>query len=124
MPMRPRNHAAPHEIMVEFGGRRLLERVDLAALRIDAVEYALDGAVLAGRIHALKDQEQRPAILRVKFFLKIVQPLPVGLENLFGLVLVETALLIGPLRLEMELARSVEAERRNKGLQLDAKGLL
>jgi len=83
---------------------RLLERIDLAALRIDAVEYALDGAVLAGRIHALKDQEQRPAVLRVKFFLKIDQALPVGLEDRFRLVLVEAALLVGLVRLEMERA--------------------
>src|ERR1700730_7907444 len=97
--------------------------MDLAALRIDALEYAFDGAVLARRIHALKDQEQRPAILRVKFFLKIVQPFLVGFENPFCPVLVETALLIGLVRFEMELARAVETERRDKGLQLGAKRL-
>jgi len=36
--------------MIEFERRRLLERMDLAALRIDALEYAFDGAVLAGRV--------------------------------------------------------------------------
>src|SRR5882757_1483520 len=95
----------------------------LAALRVDAVEYGLDGAVLAGRIHALEDQQQRPAILGVKFFLKIAQAFAVGIENLFGLVLVETALLVGLVRLEMERARSVEAERLNKSVQLGCDGL-
>ena len=66
--------------MIEFAGTRLLERMDLAALRIDAVEHALDRAVLARGVHALKDQQQRPAILGVEFFLKVVQPLPVGIE--------------------------------------------
>src|SRR6202048_4350930 len=97
--------------------------MDIAALRIDALEYAFDGAVLTRRIHALKDQEQRPAILRVKFFLKIVQPSLVGFENPFCPVLVETALLIGLVRFEMELARAVETERRDTGLQLDREGL-
>src|SRR5216684_585291 len=94
--------------------------MDLAALRIDAIEDAFDGAVLAGCIHALKDQQQRPAILRVEFLLKIAQGLAVGVENLLGLVLVEAALLVGLVRFEMELARSVEAKRRDKGLQLIA----
>ena len=100
--LRQRNHAAPHEVVVEFVGGRLLEGSDLAALRIDAFEDALDGAVLARRIHALKDHEQRPAVLRVKPLLEIVQPLAVGFEDLFGLVLVETALVVGLVRPEME----------------------
>ncbi len=101
--------------MVELVRRRLLERMDLAALRIDAVEDRLDGAVLAGRIHALKDQEQRPAILRVKLFLKVPQPFLVGFQNFFSLILAETALLIGLIRLEMKCAGAVDAERRHKG---------
>src|SRR5258708_6848497 len=95
--------------------------MDLAALRVDAVEYRLDGTVLAGRIHALQDQQHRPAVLRVKFFLKILQAFPVGFEDLLGLVLVEAALLVGLVRLEMELTRPVEAERRNEGPQLIAR---
>src|SRR5258707_13479169 len=97
--------------------------MDLAALRVGAVEYRLDGTVLAGRIHALQDQQHRPAVLRVKLFLKIAQAFPVGIEDLFRLILVEAALLVGVVRLEMELTRSVEAERRNEGPQLIAKGL-
>src|ERR1700687_3907282 len=95
--------------------------MNLAALRVAAGEYAFDGAVLARGIHALKDQQQRPTILGVKFFLKIAQAFSVGFENFFGPVLVETALLVGLVRLEMKFARSIEAERRNKGPQLIAK---
>src|SRR6202048_1175170 len=97
--------------------------MNIAALRVDAGEYAFDGAVLARGIPPLKDQQQRPTILGVKFFLKIAQASSVGLENRFGLVLVETALLVGLVRPEMERARSVEAERRNKGFQLGCERL-
>src|SRR5260370_33815423 len=95
----------------------------LAALRVDALEYGVNHAVLAGGMHALKDQQQRPTILGVKLFLKIAQAFSVGFENLFGLVLVEPALLVGLVRLEMERARSVEAERLNKSFQLGCNGL-
>src|SRR5207247_7910325 len=97
--------------------------MDLAALRVDARKYRLDGAVLAGRIHALQDQQHRPAILRIKFFLKILQAFQVGFEYLLGLVLVELVFLIGLVRLEMELTRAVEAERLDKGFQLDPERL-
>src|SRR5258706_2404292 len=97
--------------------------MNLAALRVDAGEYAFDGAVLARGIHALKNQQQRPAILGEKFLLKIGQASSVGLENRFGLVLVETALLVGLVRLEMERGRSVEAERLNKSFQLGCERL-
>src|SRR6266478_9207633 len=95
--------------------------MDLTTLRVDAGKYGFDGAVLAGRVHALKDQQHRPAVLRVKSLLKIAQAFSVGLEDLFRLVLVEAALLVGLVRLEMEITRSVEAERRNEGPQLIAK---
>src|SRR5258705_12503861 len=94
--------------------------MDLAALRVDAGKYRLDGTVLAGRIHALQDQQHRPAVLRIQPFLKIAQTFSVGLEELFRLVLVEAALRIGLVRLEMEITRSVEAERRDEGPQLIA----
>src|ERR1700676_3916294 len=97
--------------------------MNLAALRIDAFKDALDGAVLTCRIHALKDHEQRPAILGVKLFLKIAQALPVGVENLLDLVLVEPALLVGLVRPQMKLARTVNAERRHKRLQSIAERL-
>src|SRR6476660_9154754 len=97
--------------------------MDLATLRVAAVEYRLDRTVLAGRIHPLQDSKHRPAVLRVKLFLKIRQAFPVVFEDLLGLILVDFALLIGLARREMELTRSVEAERRDKGPQLIAKML-
>ena len=122
-PLRQRNLAAPEKIMVEFVRGRLLERGDRAALRIDVLEDALDRGVLARGIHPLKDHQQRPAVLGVKPFLKIVQPLPVGVEDLFGFFLVETALLAGLVRLEVKLAGSVETKRRDQGLERIGEGL-
>ncbi len=101
--------------MIEFVRRRLLERGDLAALRIDAVEHALDGAVLAGGVHALEDQQQRPAVLGVEFLLEIVQPLAVGIQDLLALVLVEAAFLGGGVRFQMEFTRPVETNGATKG---------
>ena len=119
--LRQRDRAAPHEVVVEFVRRRLLERGDLAALRIDAVEDRLDRAVLAGRVHALEDQQQRPAVLRIELLLEIAEPLAVGVEDLFRRVLVEPALLIRLVRLEMEFAGTVDAERRDEGIKLGCK---
>jgi hypothetical protein len=48
----------------------MLEAEDLAALRIDAGHDVLDRAVLARRVHRLKNQQQRVAVVGVK------QPLP------------------------------------------------
>src|SRR5258708_30936364 len=92
--------------------------MDLAALRVDALEDALDGAVLAGGVHALEDQQHRPAALRVELFLEITQPFVVGLDDLLSLALVDASPLSGLLRFEVEFARSVEAERRHKRFQL------
>src|SRR5712671_1568571 len=101
---RQRHHSAPHEIMGKLVAGRLLERSDIAALRVDARKNVLDRAVLAGCVHALQDDQYRPAVLRVKLLLKIAQAFPAGLEKFFGLVLVETAFLVGLVRPEMELA--------------------
>ena len=60
---------APEEVMVEFVRARRLERVNLAALRIDAAHHVLDDAVLAGCVHALQHYEQRPLVLSVKALL-------------------------------------------------------
>ena len=54
---------APHEIVVELLGGRHLEREHLAALRIDAGHHVLDRAVLAGGVHRLEDEQQRPRVL-------------------------------------------------------------
>ena len=56
--------------MIELLVARRLERVHLAALRIDARHHVLDRAVLAGRVHRLEHREHRPAVLRVELLLQ------------------------------------------------------
>jgi hypothetical protein len=63
--------------VVELGRARLLEADDLAALRVDPRHHVLDGAVLAGGIHRLKDQQQRVAVVRVQHVLPPRQPIDV-----------------------------------------------
>jgi hypothetical protein len=53
-PLRHADGGAPEEIMIELLGVWRLERVHLAALRIDAAHDVLDDAILAGRIHGLQ----------------------------------------------------------------------
>jgi phosphopantetheinyl transferase (holo-ACP synthase) len=53
---------APKKIMFQFFGARLFETENLAALRIDAGHDVPDGAVLAGSVHPLKNQQQRIAV--------------------------------------------------------------
>ena len=57
--------------MIELFARRRLERMDLAALRVDPGHHVLDRAVFAGGIHRLKDQQHRPSILRVETLLQV-----------------------------------------------------
>src|SRR5215472_6423442 len=120
--LRKLDHGAPHEVVIELERGRLLERGDLAALRIDAAEDVLDRAVLAGRIHGLENQQQRPAVLGVKSLLEVAEPLAVGFDDLLALVLVEPALLRGLVRFEMKPARAVNAERRNESIELGPEG--
>ena len=54
---------APEKIVLQFLGARLLEAENLAALRIDPGHHVLDGAVLAGGVHRLKDQQDGIAVL-------------------------------------------------------------
>ena len=53
---------APEEIMFQFLGAGLFEAEHLAALRIYAGHDVLDGAVLAGGVHRLENQQQRMAV--------------------------------------------------------------
>jgi len=73
--------------VVQILGRRRLEGVDLDTLRIDARHDVLDRAVLAGTVHALEDQQQRPVIVGVELFLKLAQQRDAFLQPLFGLCL-------------------------------------
>ena len=78
MPMVPaprqRLRDPPQEVVVPLLGARRLERVHVAALRIDAGHDVLDDAVLAGRIHALKHDEHGPTTVGVKALLQLLKP--------------------------------------------------
>jgi hypothetical protein len=81
-------HATPQVIVVEvFGGWRL-EGEDFAALRVDPGHDVFDGAVLPCRIHGLKDEQHRPAILRVEHVLQRRQRFDASGEQLLGARLV------------------------------------
>ena len=56
---------APEKIVFQLLGARLFETENLAALRIDPGHDVPDGAVLAGSVHPLKNQQQRIAVGRV-----------------------------------------------------------
>ncbi len=71
--------------MIELLARRRLERVDLAALRVDAGHDVLDRAVLAGGVHRLEDQQHRPAILRVEHRLHLAQRADADLQGFLRL---------------------------------------
>jgi hypothetical protein len=57
---------APEKIMRQFRAARLLKTENLTSLRIQSGHDVFDGAVLAGRIHGLKNNEQRMASIRIK----------------------------------------------------------
>ena len=74
---------APEKIMVQFLGAGLLEAEYLAALRIDPGHDVPDGAVLAGSVHALKNQQQRMAVGRVVKALQRTQLIHVCFKDLW-----------------------------------------
>ena len=67
---------------------RLFERVHIAALRVHAGHHVFDRAVFAGSIHALENQQHRPAILREQQLLHAADDLAAFFEQLFSLFLV------------------------------------
>ena len=77
MPMRPRSGSAcvvRHRKSCSSSSRaRVLETEHLAALRIDARHHMFYGAILAGRIHGLEDQQYRVAIGSVLQLLQLAQ---------------------------------------------------
>ena len=84
--------------MVEILAARRLERVDLAALRVDAGHDVLDRAVLAGRVHRLEDGQHRPAVLRVEHVLQLGERLDAHRQRLLRarLVLVGVRCSVSP----------------------------
>lgn len=72
----------PHEIVVECFGRGRLEREHLAALGIHPGHHVPDDAILARCVHALEDQQKRPAILRVELALQLTEKFDASPEML------------------------------------------
>ena len=69
-PLRQGLLAAPEVVMVQFGGIWGLEAGHLTALGIHPRHHMFDGAVLAGGVHRLENQQHAPTVLGVEAFLK------------------------------------------------------
>ena len=81
----------PQEIVVKLLDAGLLERRDLAALRIEAFHHVADRAVLAGRVHALQHHQQRAAVLGVEPIAEVAEDGDVLIDLLAGRLLVPVA---------------------------------
>src|SRR5256885_10990221 len=75
---------APEEVMVQLFIAGGLESVHITALGIYAAHDVLDGAVFTGGIHALKNQQQRPAVLGIELLLHLAERGTTFLEQRFG----------------------------------------
>ncbi len=60
--LRKSTRGPPQKIMFKFLGAWLLETVNLASLWINPGHHMADGAVLAGRVDPLKNQQQGVAV--------------------------------------------------------------
>src|SRR5579871_37205 len=97
--------------MLELKVRGCLERKNLAALRIDTAHYVFDRAVLAGRIHRLKNEEHRPPILGIKLVLEFCHARDAVGEGLLGMILRMPMAGIGRIEvLELEMLSVINAE--------------
>jgi hypothetical protein len=56
--------------MAQIEGRGHFKTIDVDALRIDTRHHVLDRAILPRTIHALKNDQQRVALLRKKHVLE------------------------------------------------------
>ena len=79
--------AAPQKIMIQFFVGRGFKRMDVAALWIHAGHHVLHGAVLARRVHPLKDQQHRPAILGIELLLHLARQGTVLFRQFLGVLL-------------------------------------
>jgi hypothetical protein len=75
---------APEEVVAGFERGGDLEGGDVAALRVDAGEDVADGAVLAGCIHALQDDEERFGLAGVEDVLQVGKLGALRGQNRFG----------------------------------------
>ncbi len=73
--------------MVQFLSTGMCEAEHLAPLGIDTGHDVPDGAVLAGRVHRLKNKQQRIAVVRVVESLQFAEFLNVFVESLLVLFL-------------------------------------
>ena len=75
---------APEEVVAGFERGGDFELGDVATLRVDAGEDVADGAVFAGRVHALKDDEQGLGLAGVEDVLKVGELFAMFGEDGFG----------------------------------------
>ena len=64
-------HVAPEKVVIEFFIGRFLEAEDLTPLRIHPGHDMLDGAVLAGGVHRLQNDQHRIDIIGVEELLRL-----------------------------------------------------
>ena len=83
--------AAPQVVVIKIFQGGLLERVHLAPLRVHPRHDVADGAILAGGVHRLEQQQQGVAVLGVELVLLLGQPLDPLLQQFPG-----HRLLVGP----------------------------
>ena len=101
--------------MIQFFAGRRLKRMDVAALWIHAGHHVLDGAVLARRVHPLKDQQQRPAILSVELLLHLARQGTVLFRQFLRVLLGFHSLRFPGVEVfQMELATLRDAKRLGK----------
>jgi dTMP kinase len=77
---------SPKKIVRGLFGGGLLERSDVATLRIDAGHYVADGAVFPRRIEALQDDEEGALFLGIEAILQFIELLEGFFEGGLGLV--------------------------------------
>ena len=76
--------ATPEIVVIEIFAGRSLEGVNLAALRIHTRHDVLDRSVLARRVHRLKNEQHRPAILGIQNILQFRQRIYTILQCFLG----------------------------------------
>ena len=107
--LRDADRRAPEKIVREILLARRLERVHVAALRVETRHDMLDHAILAGGIHPLQHDQQRPAAVGIEALLQLAEALEVVREHRLGVVLVVPAGVRGIERREAETVGIVNA---------------
>ena len=102
---------APEEVVRELGRRRRLERLDVAALRIQTGEHAPDRAVLARRVEALQHEQHRAGALGVEAPLQHAQPIGEPGQLLLGLALFDAEPVVGRPAREIRLGSGLDPAR-------------